>query len=451
MEEGSPNKAELKRLIACQVPNLAWVRFYEHPRGVPNHIPGNGSNIHNGMKCFAMDFGGLGSVDDWIYTKVDAQMILEYGYFSVLEHKFHAWRKDPTPVPIIWQPLVLHTINQEQAWSFALNFTLSLSIFTMTTLPMGCAFCQYAMPLSQLIKAGLQTTHLIAEDGAIAFQSDPATWTGARLEDLPRSVFKAPTLGDSVCSAIGELQQQERRFGGGGFWLLPSQVAAAPSFLGKCLWFGRFFYRFWIAMASVVFYIVGIFAVYFVPDDSPADANSILITVLFGLPVMVLNPVLEHVLTAKWSAIHGQSPLSTTKVLLRVLSMPFYSLMMVMVEWIILFEVAWSGSQGQVYKPRAKMANIDPTCIINKTIYDACDTDTDTDTDADSNASQSLDSDTSTDDSRLQSQDSDANTVCTSSNSLASLDDDTATDSLADLEDKDERRLPNDSMLDSIV
>ena len=139
------------------------------------------------------------------------------------------------------------------------------------------------------------------------------------------------------------------------------------------------------------------------------------------------------------------------KVLLRVLSMPFYSLMMVMVEWIILFEVAWSGSQGQVYKPRAKMANIDPTCIINKTIYDACDTDTDTDTDADSNASQSLDSDTSTDDSRLQSQDSDANTVCTSSNTLASLDNESATSSLADLEDRDEWRLPNDSRLDSIV
>ena len=82
LEEGAgtaDEKLELKKQIAGQLTNLGWVRFYEHPKGLPNHIPSNGANIHNGMKCFLMDFGGLGDIDDWIYTKLDAQMILEYG------------------------------------------------------------------------------------------------------------------------------------------------------------------------------------------------------------------------------------------------------------------------------------------------------------------------------------------------------------------------------------
>ena len=75
---------------------------------------------------------------------------------------------------------------------------MALSVLTMTTLPMGCAFCQYAMPLKQLISAGLQTTHLMAEDGAIGFQCDPTSWTGAELQDIPRYLHVAVVVAVAI-------------------------------------------------------------------------------------------------------------------------------------------------------------------------------------------------------------------------------------------------------------
>ena len=175
-----------------------------------------------------------------------------------------------------------------------------------------------------------------------------------------RCAFKAPVLGDTFWDAISQLQTQERRFGGGGFWLLPTQVKVAPS-CGKVLWFIRFFYRFWIAMAGQVFYIASMMTLYLLHDDVPA---MYAVSALFvGIPVIMINPILEYWLTARWSEIHGQKPLPLTKVLIRLVTMPFYTVLMIVVEWIILFDVAWSGAAGQEYKPRAKKANIDEKLI----------------------------------------------------------------------------------------
>ncbi|CAJ1393949.1 unnamed protein product [Effrenium voratum] len=229
-EEDNAKREEAVRGILC---NVKAVHVFRHPENLPGHIKGCGSNQAWAMSQFLQTIEE--DISEWVFMKVDAQVVMQPGLLTELEHRMLAWKSHRRPV--VWQPMVLHTINNSRAYAVGSLFAQTVEFFVigMFAQPLISSFVfgQYAMPMDLYVRAGTHHPSIMAEDQAITIQ---CSWTNRSLtvQPLNHSVAKAPPLGDSLREAIDETLAQDTRFFVGSVLILPWNLLHNPSTLSCC-------------------------------------------------------------------------------------------------------------------------------------------------------------------------------------------------------------------------
>ena len=231
-EERAGHEGNVRREKAVRqlLSNVKAVHIFTHPAKVFGHIKGCGSNQSWAMNEFLQSTQE--DVSDWVFVKVDAQVIMQPGLLTELQHRMVAWKEHRRPT--VWQPVVLHTINNDRAYAVGSLFAQTVEFFVVGIFgqPLISLFLfgQYAMPMDQYVRAGMHHPSVMAEDQAITIQ---CAWTNRSLtvQPLDHAVTKAPPLGDNLCEAIGETMAQDTRFFVGSILILPWNMLHNPSTL----------------------------------------------------------------------------------------------------------------------------------------------------------------------------------------------------------------------------
>ena len=179
---GAVSNTQREAAVRGILSNVKAVHIFSHPENVPGHIRGCGSN-----QCWAMNHFLQSTTEDiseWVFMKVDAQVVVQPGLLTELEYRMSAWKKNRRPV--VWQPLVLHTINNNRAYAVGSLFAQNVEFFVIglfgqpliSLFPSG----QYAMPMEQYVRAGMHHPSIMAEDQAITIQ---CAWTNRSLSVQP--------------------------------------------------------------------------------------------------------------------------------------------------------------------------------------------------------------------------------------------------------------------------
>jgi len=360
------DKAALEDQIRAELSNCASVNLYEHPRQVPGHVTGCGSNVNSAMDMFGADNNGSCSgadstgrccdVDRMIYTKIDAQVIVERGYFKHLEARFEAWSDDSSADKraILWQPVVLHTLNAERAWGFANLYGMMNTCFVIFTTPLNMVvFGQYSCPLRVYVEAGFTHPGFVAEDLVTCTQIGSKHWRGAEVEAVPYRIIKAPTVGVTFCGALSEWRNQVRRFSGGTVWTLPSQIKHSKGWFSACCSVLLVLLRFTpsIAFTVTTLSVIITYTTGYVHGSTASLVIAMIPLFAITLLIGVVFPVMEFRLIAQCE----QGPRMSAQIWFsRLLWLHVFILMNACVDLCTVCETCFCGIASQTYKARTK-------------------------------------------------------------------------------------------------
>jgi hypothetical protein len=312
--------------------------------------------------------GSSPQVSDWVFAKIDAQVVMQPGLLTELEHRMVDWKAHRRPV--LWQPTVLHTINNRRAYAVGSVYAQITEFFVIgvITQPLFSLFVygQYAMPMEQYIRAGMHHPSLMAEDVAISIG---CAWTNRNLivQPLDHCVAKAPPMGNSLNEAIGETLAQVTRFFVGTVLILPWSLLHDPSTL-NCF----------------IFPLKMLLVRHFVSIGLPIMTFQSMLTVGFGLVKMPIEGVeqgpngvvavaaptfisffvlavtfatLQNCMVSQWPGKENQSGLKA--ILCRILWLPVLQILICLAECRALLLCIVYGSAGQhgplQYKVRKKL------------------------------------------------------------------------------------------------
>eukprot|EP00755_Sulcionema_specki_P014829 Sspe_Gene.57746::Locus_31683_Transcript_1_1_Confidence_1.000_Length_1632::g.57746::m.57746 len=353
-EEGAfpPEVCEQREvLMRGALQGVADVRFYTHPKGIPGHLKGCGSNVHHAMRCYGMDFTPL-DIDNCLYTKLDAQVVPDIDFFPVLDEAFRRSKGKR----VCLQAHCVHSLNRDLACAPALVSGLVTTVgLSAVVVPYNInPFGNYSIPLRHFVEGGLTNPSLVHEDHSTHVQC------GTVLEMVPTRFFKSLPVGESWCQQIVEWRAQESRFIRGLVWLLPTLAKSNGVVVNIVLSLQVYFPRLFILVAQPLYYIVVFIGMAFCGIPSSVTANGTTIPIAdiltYGglgtvLVVALACPVLEA-LTMK-----GRAPqLSCKQQIIRlVATIPT----LVASTFLALYDVlcaVYLGAAQQSYRPRTKVA-----------------------------------------------------------------------------------------------
>lgn len=363
---GQESNAERERAVRKILTRVKAVYVFTHPEKVPGHIKGCGSNQSWAMNQFLEHVQE--NVSDWVFAKIDAQVVMQPGLLTELEHRMVDWKAHRRPV--LWQPTVLHTINNRRAYAVGSLYAQITEFFItgIITQPLFSLFVygQYAMPMEQYVRAGMHHPALMAEDIAISIE---CAWTNRNLvvQPLDHCVAKAPPMGNSLTEAIGETMAQVTRFFVGTVLILPWSLLHDPSTLN-----------------SFVFPLKMLLVRHFASVGLPIMTFQALLTVGFGLVQMPIEGVekgpngvmavaaptfisffvlavtfatLQNCMVGQWPGKESQSGLKA--ILCRIIWLPVLQTLICLAESRALLLCIFYGSAGQhgplQYKVRKKL------------------------------------------------------------------------------------------------
>lgn len=207
-----------------------FMRMYvtEHPAGLPDEIPGKGSNLHwsaqQVAKRLAQDEPTLRD-EDVVVSSFDVDTIAHPHYFSYLTY-LYATVKDPTRVS--YQPVALfsNTIWDAPAPVRVAAFGTTFWLLGELARPERLwTFSSHSMPWKMLRDVGFWQKDIVSEDSRIFLQAF-VHYNGAyRVEPMYLPVSMDTVAGEGYIDALKALYEQQRRWAW-GVEHLPAMIAA---------------------------------------------------------------------------------------------------------------------------------------------------------------------------------------------------------------------------------
>jgi hypothetical protein len=142
-----------------------------HPKGLPEEIPGKGSNLHwSGHRALSV-IDELGwSYDDVIVSSFDVDTVVHPQYFSRLTHLYLTV---PSPTRSSFQPVALYNNNlwESPAAVRIAMFGTTFWLLTELSRPEGAmTFSSHSMSLRMLVDVGFWQKDIVSEDSRIFLQ-----------------------------------------------------------------------------------------------------------------------------------------------------------------------------------------------------------------------------------------------------------------------------------------
>ncbi len=184
-----------------------------HPSGLPDEIPGKGSNLHwAGKRAKELIDAEHLPYDRIVVSAFDIDTVVHRQYFARLSY---AYLTHPTPLRTSYQPLALFNNNIWDTPSFSRVVANSTTFWLMTELARPerlLTFSSHAMPWQALVDVGFWQKDIVNEDARISMQCLVHYHGDYRVTPLYIPVSMDTCFGGSIRKTISNQYKQMRRW-----------------------------------------------------------------------------------------------------------------------------------------------------------------------------------------------------------------------------------------------
>jgi len=190
--------------------------FYTHPDGLPDEIPGKGSNIHHAE----YEFQKYADARNWHYEDIiasifDVDTVVHPQYFAHLTYMYCA---HPRPDHSSFQPITLYNNNLWESpailrvMAFGTSFWM---LFSLARLDNLVTFSSHSMSFKAIMACGGHSKNIVSEDSRIFFQCWLHYNGDYEVTPLYTPVSMDTVRDDNIWRSLKNLYYQQRRWAWG--------------------------------------------------------------------------------------------------------------------------------------------------------------------------------------------------------------------------------------------
>ncbi len=244
-----------------------------HPEGLPDEIPGKGSNLHWSGQAILPKVLALGlDPDRVIVSSLDIDTIVHPAYFSCLTYQYLTV---PEPTRSSYQPVALYNNNLWESPAAVRIAMFGTTFWIMTELPRPegmMTFSSHSMSLRMLIDVDFWQKDIVSEDSRIFLQGLIHYHGRYRVTPLYLPVSMDTVMTGEYWKALQSLYKQQRRWAW-GVENFPYMVEAFAkdremSWSTKAGWiFKQLEGMYTWATAPLLIFLLGYLPFWFAPDS----------------------------------------------------------------------------------------------------------------------------------------------------------------------------------------
>lgn len=244
-----------------------------HPQGLPEEIPGKGSNLHFSGRVIWPKIEALGiDPDRVIVSSLDVDTIVHPQYFSCLTYQYLTV---PEPTRSSYQPVALYNNNlwESPAPVRVAMFGTTFWLMTELSRPEGMmTFSSHSMSLRMLIDVDFWQKDIVSEDSRIFLQGLMRYGGRYRVTPLYLPVSMDTVMTGNYWQALIALYKQQRRWAWGveNFPYMVEEFARRPDvpWWTKVGWiFKQLEGMYTWATAPLLIFLLGYLPFWFAPDS----------------------------------------------------------------------------------------------------------------------------------------------------------------------------------------
>ena len=209
-----------KKVVAEVLPEFkqAFFKFWTtvHPVGLPDEIPGKGSNLNYAGQIIQKEIDKLGiPYEGVIASTFDVDTVVHPEYMAYLTHEYLSI---PDPTHAAYQPVALYNNNMWESpavlriMSFGTTFWLLFALARPDTVT---TFSSHSMSFKTLVDVGFWQKDVVSEDSRIFLQAFLHYNGRYRIHPLYIPVSMDTVRDDTWWKSIRNLYKQQRRWAWG--------------------------------------------------------------------------------------------------------------------------------------------------------------------------------------------------------------------------------------------
>lgn len=187
-----------------------------HPLGLPDEIPGKGSNLHFAERQLQLEIDRRGwNYDTIIATMCDIDTVVHAQYFSYLTY---VYATHPRPTRSSYQPIAMYNNNLWDSPAILRLMAFGTTFWTFTMLARQDAlvtFSSHSMSFRAIVDAGFHDKRIVSEDSRIFYQCFLAYNGDYEVTPLYIPVSMDTVRDDRWWQSIKNLYRQQRRWAWG--------------------------------------------------------------------------------------------------------------------------------------------------------------------------------------------------------------------------------------------
>jgi len=187
-----------------------------HPQGLPDEIPGKGSNLHYAEQQLKAEIDRRGwNYDQIIATMCDIDTVVHPQYFSYLAY---VYATHPRPTRSSYQPIAMYNNNLWDSPAMLRLMAFGTTFWTFTMLARQDAlvtFSSHSMSFRAIVDAGFHDKRIVSEDSRIFYQCFLAYNGDYEVTPLYLPVSMDTVRDDRWWQSIKNLYRQQRRWAWG--------------------------------------------------------------------------------------------------------------------------------------------------------------------------------------------------------------------------------------------
>ena len=195
---------------------FADVIFFTHPDGLPDEIPGKGSNVHYAEG----QFKNYADARGWAYENIivsvfDVDTVAHPEYLAYLTYMYC---RHPRPTHSSFQPVTLYNNNIWDSPAILRVMALGTSfwmLFSLGRLDNLVTFSSHSMSFKAVLQCGGHSKQIVSEDSRIFFQCWLANGGDYEVTPLYIPVSMDTVRDDTIWKSLKNLYLQQRRWAWG--------------------------------------------------------------------------------------------------------------------------------------------------------------------------------------------------------------------------------------------
>ncbi len=195
---------------------FAEIIVTEHPVGLPDEIPGKGSNLNYSGKLVQKRLDELGlAYEDVIASSLDVDTVVHDKYFA---HLTHSYATVENPLRASYQPVIVFNNNiwESPAPVRISSFGTTFWLFGELARPERLwTFSSHSMPFKMLVDVGFWQKDIVSEDSRIYLQAAKRYKGDYRVVPLYLPVSMDAVSGKNYWESMKALYKQQRRWAWG--------------------------------------------------------------------------------------------------------------------------------------------------------------------------------------------------------------------------------------------